>query len=88
MDGIEIDHPSNSPEDRAECITLCEQYGLIRTGGTDFHGANHKRSIRSAPASRRTTRSPGSRNLHTNGKNSIIKKLKKKERMYRNEQIV
>lgn len=43
VDGIEIDHPSNSPEDRAECITLCEQYGLIRTGGTDFHGANHKK---------------------------------------------
>ena len=43
VDGIEIDHPSNSPEDRAECIALCEQYGLIRTGGTDFHGANHKK---------------------------------------------
>ncbi len=43
IDGIEIDHPSNSPEDRAECIALCEQYGLIRTGGTDFHGSNHKK---------------------------------------------
>ena len=43
VDGIEINHPSNSPEDRAECIALCEQYGLIRTGGTDFHGANHKK---------------------------------------------
>ena len=32
----------NSPEDRAECAALCEQYGLIHTGGTDFHGANHK----------------------------------------------
>ncbi len=41
IDGIEIDHPRNSPEDRAECKTLCEQYGLICTGGTDFHGANH-----------------------------------------------
>ena len=43
IDGIEVDHPSNSPEDRAECIALCEQYGLIHTGGTDFHGANHTR---------------------------------------------
>ena len=43
VDGIEVDHPSNSPEDRAECIALCEQYGLIHTGGTDFHGANHTR---------------------------------------------
>ena len=42
VDGIEVDHPSNSPEDRAECIALCAQYGLIRTGGTDFHGSNHK----------------------------------------------
>ena len=42
IDGIEIDHPSNSPEDRAECKALCEQYGLIQTAGTDFHGRNHK----------------------------------------------
>ena len=42
LDGIEVEHPRNSPEDRAECAALCEQYGLIHTGGTDFHGANHK----------------------------------------------
>ena len=42
IDGIEVEHPRNSPEDKAECAALCEQYGLIRTGGTDFHGANHK----------------------------------------------
>ncbi|MGN0706484.1 MAG: PHP domain-containing protein [Faecalibacterium sp.] len=40
LDGIEVDHPRNSPADKAECIALCETYGLIRTGGTDFHGAN------------------------------------------------
>ena len=39
LDGIEIDHPRNSPEDKAECAALCERYGLIRTGGTDFHGS-------------------------------------------------
>ena len=43
VDGIEIDHPSNSPEDKAECAALCGQYHLIHTGGTDFHGANHKK---------------------------------------------
>lgn len=42
IDGIEVEHPRNSPEDRAECAALCEKYGLIHTGGTDFHGANHK----------------------------------------------
>ena len=40
VDGIEIDHPSNSPEDKAECAALCGQYHLIHTGGTDFHGMN------------------------------------------------
>lgn len=42
IDGIEIDHPRNSPEDKAECMALCKRYGLIHTGGTDFHGSNHK----------------------------------------------
>lgn len=42
IDGIEVDHPRNSPEDKAECAKLCEEYGLIHTGGTDFHGSNHK----------------------------------------------
>ncbi len=41
IDGIEVEHPRNSPEDKAECAALCVQYGLIHTGGTDFHGANH-----------------------------------------------
>ena len=43
VDGIETDHPRNSPEDRAECQELCRQYGLIHTGGSDFHGSNHKK---------------------------------------------
>ena len=42
IDGIEVDHPSNSPEDSAECLALCKQYGLVATAGTDFHGRNHK----------------------------------------------
>lgn len=40
IDGIEIDHPRNSEEDKAECRALCARYNLIVTGGTDFHGAN------------------------------------------------
>ena len=40
IDGIEVDHPRNSPEDRAECAALCAAHGLIVTGGSDFHGAN------------------------------------------------
>lgn len=40
IDGIEVDHPRNTEEDKQECRLLCEKYGLIRTGGTDFHGVN------------------------------------------------
>ncbi len=40
IDGIEVDHPRNTPEDKAACAELCRQYNLIRTGGTDFHGRN------------------------------------------------
>ena len=42
IDGIEVDHPRNTEEDKAACRALCEQYGLIHTGGTDFHGRNAK----------------------------------------------
>lgn len=38
----QVDHPSNSPEDRAECVQLCREYDLVPTAGTDFHGRNHK----------------------------------------------
>jgi predicted metal-dependent phosphoesterase TrpH len=45
IDGIEIDHPRNSEEDKAECRALCAQYDLIATGGTDFHGSNAKHPL-------------------------------------------
>lgn len=40
IDGIEVDHPRNTEQDKEECRALCRQYGLIPTGGTDFHGSN------------------------------------------------
>ncbi len=42
IDGIEVEHPRNTPEDKAECRALAAKHGLIVTGGTDFHGANRK----------------------------------------------
>ena len=33
-------YTASSEADKAECRALCERYGLIQTGGTDFHGAN------------------------------------------------
>lgn len=43
IDGVEIDHPRNKPEDQQALYTLAKEYDLIVTGGTDFHGihANH-----------------------------------------------
>ena len=36
--GIELNHLSNSPADRALIRSLADQYGLFCTGGSDFHG--------------------------------------------------
>ena len=38
IDGLEIDHPRNTPEDKAALHRLADRYGLLVTGGTDFHG--------------------------------------------------
>ena len=39
LSGIELNHPSNSEEDRRRVRALCAQHGLFCTGGSDFHGA-------------------------------------------------
>jgi len=36
--GLEAYYPRYSPEEREELAKLGQQYGLIATGGTDFHG--------------------------------------------------
>lgn len=43
IDGLEIEHPRNSPEDKEELRRLAEEHNLIITGGTDYHGMNTKR---------------------------------------------
>lgn len=43
IDGVEIMHPGNSPAVRIELRNLAQQYGLIVTGGTDYHGMNSDR---------------------------------------------
>lgn len=40
LDGIEISYPRAKRSDREELGKLCDENGLIKTGGTDFHGAN------------------------------------------------
>ncbi|HZG17596.1 MAG TPA: PHP domain-containing protein [Candidatus Bathyarchaeia archaeon] len=38
LDGIEVYHPDNSEEQRKHYLTLASDYGLVVTGGSDFHG--------------------------------------------------
>lgn len=42
IDGVEIEHPRNKPEDKEELYRMAQQYGLIVTGGTDYHGMHSK----------------------------------------------
>ena len=36
--GVEVYYKDNTPEQTEETLTLAEKYGLIATGGTDYHG--------------------------------------------------
>ncbi|WP_426452950.1 PHP domain-containing protein [Paenibacillus sp. S-38] len=36
--GIEVRHPLHGPEDEDRARAYAEQYGLVMTGGTDYHG--------------------------------------------------
>lgn len=38
IDGVEIEHPRNTPEDKERLRAWARQDHLIVTGGTDFHG--------------------------------------------------
>lgn len=38
IQGIEVYHPRNSADDRERLLAICKNYGLVPTGGTDFHG--------------------------------------------------
>ncbi|MGN0655331.1 MAG: PHP domain-containing protein [Ruminiclostridium sp.] len=38
IDGIEVYHESANETEEAEMLKLCEKYGVMPTGGSDFHG--------------------------------------------------
>lgn len=38
IDGVEVHHPRNTPQDKAALLQLATEHDLIVTGGTDFHG--------------------------------------------------
>lgn len=45
IDGVEVWHPRNPEEEIPVFIETAEKYGLLMTGGTDFHGGNTKRCL-------------------------------------------
>ena len=40
LDGVEVRHPSHSAEDVARLTALVEHFGLVPSGGSDWHGLN------------------------------------------------
>lgn len=40
LSGLEVYHPSHHPGQRQKLSLLARKYGLLPTGGSDFHGAN------------------------------------------------
>lgn len=51
LDGVEARHPSHSPEMRDRISTLAPGLGLVRTGGSDWHGGQGADHVRSEPGS-------------------------------------
>ena len=39
LDGLEVKHPSHSPDDTARLAMLVEHFQLVPSGGSDWHGA-------------------------------------------------
>lgn len=40
LDGVEVDHPDHSADDRARLSELAGELGLVGTGASDYHGSN------------------------------------------------
>lgn len=38
LDGVEAYHPKIGPADEEQIIALADRFGLLKTGGSDFHG--------------------------------------------------
>ena len=42
LDGIETYYPPHTEEQTKHCLELCEEFGLVPTASSDFHGPTHK----------------------------------------------
>ena len=45
VDGIEVIHPTAGVQDEARLRGVAARYGLLETGGTDFHAPDADRQI-------------------------------------------
>lgn len=46
LDGVEVWHPENTPEQQEMLIATAKKHGLVMTGGSDFHGAFNMYPVR------------------------------------------
>lgn len=46
LDGVEVWHPENTPEQQEHLIKIAKKNGLLMTGGSDFHGSFNMTPIR------------------------------------------
>ena len=42
LDGIETFYPPHTADQTRHCLELCEEFGLVPTASSDFHGPTHK----------------------------------------------
>lgn len=50
LDGLEVDYPTHTPEQRAFYAGLADRHGLLRSAGSDSHGPGHPRDPLPYPA--------------------------------------
>ncbi|HVJ50507.1 PHP domain-containing protein [Desulfitobacterium sp.] len=46
LQGIEVSHSEHTPEDERDYSIIAEQFHLIKTGGSDFHGEERKPEVK------------------------------------------
>ena len=42
LDGIETFYPPHTRAETEHCLAMCDEFDLVATGSSDFHGPNHK----------------------------------------------
>ncbi len=46
LDGVEVWHPENTPEQQEMLMAIAKKHGLVMTGGSDFHGGFNMYPVR------------------------------------------